>query len=65
MNTTTYTVIVPDCLLSKTGNTAAYLVEDRNQAIKLAQAFSKASKQAVEVKRAPKPFPAQMLYLQC
>ena len=48
-----------------TDNTAAYVLESKQQAIKLAQAFSKIAKQAVEVKRQPKPFPAQMLYLQC
>lgn len=62
---TSYTVIVPECLMVYTDNTAAYVVESKQQAIKLAQAFSKASRQAVEVKRQPKPFPAQMLYLQC
>lgn len=62
---TSYTVIVPDCLTAYTNNTAAYVLESKQDAVKLAQAFSKASKQAVEVKRQPKPFPAQMLYLQC
>ena len=60
---TTYTVITPDCLLSAVNNTAAYIVTTKADAEHLARAFSKASKQAVEVTRQPIPFTVKMLYL--
>lgn len=60
---TTYTVITPDCLLSTVNNTAAYIVTSKSEAENLARAFSKASKQAVEVRRQPIPFTVKMLYL--
>ena len=60
---TTYTVITPDCLLSAVNNTAAYIVTTKADAEHLARAFSKASKQAVEVRRQPIPYSFKMLYL--
>lgn len=60
---TTYTVITPDCLLSAANNTAAYIVNTKQEAEQLARAFSKASRQPVEVKRQPIPFSFRMLYL--
>lgn len=60
---TTYTVITPDPLLPTMNNTAAYIVTTKADAEHLARAFSKASKQAVEVRRQPIPYSFKMLYL--
>lgn len=60
---TTYTVITPDCLLSTMNNTAAYIVTTKKEAEHIARAFSKASRQPVEVKRQPIPYSFRMLYL--
>lgn len=60
---TTYTVITPDSLLSAVNNTAAYIVTTKQEAEQLARAFSRASRQPVEVTRQPIPYSFKVLYL--
>lgn len=58
-----YTVFTPFSILPALNNTVSFTVSTKQEAAQLARAMSKAAKTAVEVTRAPKPFPTQVYYL--